>query len=220
MDQDKFTRLKYQTKDEWLTMRNNYLTGSDASCVIGLNPYKSNIDLWKEKVHGTKTPFTNNSLVEYGNKAEIPLRTLFKYSYPEYKVKHSNELLINKKYPFIAGSLDGELVEISTKRKGVWENKTAYISNAVAKEKWEDNKIPDKYYIQCLHYLLVTEYDFVILQVELRYEIDNKRWFVRKLYKFDKEEVQDDLDYLLKNELDFWRYVEIKKTPPLIIKDL
>jgi len=218
--EEKFTRIKYQSKDDWLKMRSQYLTGTDASAILGLNLHHTSIDVWEDKVHGKKKPFKTNNLVKYGSKAESSLRALFKLSYPEYKLKHTNELLVNNKHHFLAGSLDGELEEIATGKKGIWENKTAYISNSISKEKWENDKIPEQYYIQTLHYLLVTEYDFVVLQVELRYEIDGKRWFTRKIYRFEREEVKDDLDYLLQKEIEFWEYVRFKKRPALEIRDL
>lgn len=217
---EKFTRLKYHSKKEWLIMRKNYLTGTDASAILGLNLHTTSIDVWEDKVHGKKKSFKSNYLIKYGSKAESSLRSLFKLSYPEYNLKHTNELLVNNKYHFIAGSLDGELEEVSTGRKGVWENKTAFISNSLSKEKWENNKIPEQYYIQTLHYLLVTEFDFVVLQVELRYEINGKRWFTRKIYQFNKEEVKNDLDYLLQKEIEFWEYVRLNKRPALEIRDL
>lgn len=217
---EQFTRIKYQSKNDWLKMRSQYLTGTDASAIVGLNLHLTSLNVWEDKVLGKKKPFKSNDLVKYGSKAESSLRALFKLSYPEYKLKHTNELLVNNKYPFLAGSLDGELEEIATGRKGVWENKTAYISNSMSKEKWENNKIPEQYYTQTLHYLLVTGYDFVVLQVELRYEIDGKRWFNRKIYRFEREEVKDDLDYLLQEEKEFWECVRLKKRPALKIRDL
>ena len=35
------------------------------------------------------------------------------------------------------------------------------------REKWND-RIPDNYYIQCLHYLLATGWDFAILKAQLK----------------------------------------------------
>lgn len=43
------------TEKEWLEERKKGIGGSDAATILGLNPYKSNIDLWAEKT-GKKEP--------------------------------------------------------------------------------------------------------------------------------------------------------------------
>lgn len=37
--------------EEWLKARTK-IGGSDASAIMGMNPYKSNVELWKEKAYG------------------------------------------------------------------------------------------------------------------------------------------------------------------------
>ena len=39
-------------------------------------------------------------------------------------------------------------------------------------------------------------------------------------YRFDREDVQDDLDYLLAAERTFWRSVQDGAMPPLILPDI
>ena len=51
-------------------------------------------------------------------------------------------------------SLDGELVD-QDGRKGILEIKTTNILQSMQYEKWKD-RIPDNYYIQVLHYLLLA----------------------------------------------------------------
>ena len=46
------TRIQFGTFDQWLDARHG-IGGSDASAVIGKNPYKSNQDLWMEKTGRT-----------------------------------------------------------------------------------------------------------------------------------------------------------------------
>jgi Phage-related protein, predicted endonuclease len=38
-----------QTREEWLKCRCRGIGGSDAGAVIGVNKYKTNVDLWAEK---------------------------------------------------------------------------------------------------------------------------------------------------------------------------
>ena len=37
------------TREEWLEARKNGIGGSDAATILGLNPYKTTIELWEEK---------------------------------------------------------------------------------------------------------------------------------------------------------------------------
>lgn len=65
-------------RSEWLKNRKK-LGGSDAAAVIGQNPYKSNVELWKEKT-GQSVPedISEKPHVRYGTEAETFLRELFK----------------------------------------------------------------------------------------------------------------------------------------------
>lgn len=161
------TRIQFDSMEEWLVNRKG-IGGSDASAILGLNPYKTNQELWMEK-KGQMSPvdISGKSYVKYGNDAEPLLRALFALDYPEYKVEYyDNNMIINKKYPWAHASLDGELMDPDG-RRGILEIKTTNILQSMQWEKW-DNRIPDNYYIQVLHYLLVTEYDFVVLKAQLK----------------------------------------------------
>ena len=54
----------FGSADEWRKARTSYIGGSDAACIIGENPYKSNVDLYEEKT-GIKRPddLSNNAFV-------------------------------------------------------------------------------------------------------------------------------------------------------------
>ena len=42
-------RIFLSNRQEWLKARSGRIGGSDASAVIGLNPYLNNVDLWRIK---------------------------------------------------------------------------------------------------------------------------------------------------------------------------
>lgn len=222
MKNETFDRIPYKTKEEWLKLRNNYIGGSDASCILGENQYKSILELWNEKVGNGKkaTNFSNEmeDIIEYGTKAEEHLRELFKLTYKyKYKVSHSNDFLVSKNNKMFGGSLDGEILDLETNQMGVLEIKTARINNSIQSYSWK-NQIPQRYFIQGLHYLNITNYDFIIYCVELRYEIDNKVWFKRYDVRIDRKELVDDLKYLEEAVLSFWNdYVVPKKQPNAVI---
>lgn len=42
-------KFTFKSREEWLRARKNYIGGSDASAIVGRNPYMSNTDLWEIK---------------------------------------------------------------------------------------------------------------------------------------------------------------------------
>lgn len=207
------------THAEWLIERRKGIGGSDASAILGLNPYKTNVQLWEEKTgrRSEDESISNLACVKYGTAAEQHLRALFELDYPQYKVDYDEyRQYRNLIYPFIAGTLDGVLTDKTTATQGVLEIKTTEILSSMQREKWRDNHIPDNYYIQCLHYLLATGFDFVILKAQLKYQYGGNVRISVKHYQIEREEVKDDLDMLLKEEIEFWtEYVEKDKRPPI-----
>ena len=198
----------------------NGIGGSDASAVVGMNPYKTNIELFEEKT-GRRIPddISQKPYVVYGKNAEEHIRELFKLDYPEYHVEHHEyRILQSIRYPFMQASLDGELDDASGK-KGILEIKTTNILQSMQYEKWKD-RIPDNYYIQVLHYLLVTGYQFVVLRAHLRSDWGTDKRTTVKHYFIERDEVEDDLDMLLKEEIKFWKYVESGRKPPLILPEI
>lgn len=206
-------------RQEWLNNRNTMLGGSDASAVLGLNPYKNNVSVWQEKTGRITTEdISHKPYVRYGLDAEQYLTALFALDYPQYEVKANQDYTVirHPKYRFIAGTLDGMLVEKETDRRGVLEIKTTEILNSMHREKWNE-KIPDNYYIQVLHYLLATGWDFAVLKAQLKTVYGDDVRLNTRHYHIERAEVQEDLDYLLEQEVRFWEYVKKDIKPPLVL---
>ena len=64
------------------------------------------------------------------------------------------------------------------------------------------NGIPNHYYTQCLHYLIVTGYEFVWLRAKLKFVWDSNYQEIRDYY-FTRAEVIEDMKYLLNKEKSF-----------------
>lgn len=212
-------RIQFDSMEEWLVNRKG-IGGSDASAILGLNPYKTNQELWMEK-KGQMSPvdISGKSYVKYGNDAEPLLRALFALDYPEYKVEYyDNNMLTNNQYPWAHASLDGELVDLDG-RRGILEIKTTNILQSMQWQKW-DNQIPDNYYIQVLHYLLVTEYDFVVLKAQLKSVRDGEERLTTKHYHIEREEVLDDIEMLKNEEEKFWYSLQSGQEPGLLLPEI
>lgn len=205
--------------EEWLNNRFR-IGGSDASSVIGMNPWKTNVELWEEKT-GIRKPadISDKPYIQYGHQAEPLLRDMFKLDFPEYQVFYEeNNLFLNNKYPWGHFSADGWLLD-EKGRIGVLEIKTTEILQSMQKEKW-NKRLPDNYYIQLLHGLLIMEADFAVLKAQLKTVFDGVPYLQTKHYHIERSEVESDIQYLATKEEKFWRYVEQKKKPPLILPNI
>lgn len=213
------SRIQFSAFDEWLSARHG-IGGSDASAVLGLNPYKTNQELWMEKTGQRTAPdISDKDYVKYGHDAEPLLRGLFALDYPEYKVEYFGDNMIrNEKYPWAHASLDGELTD-QDGRKGILEIKTTNILQSMQREKWKD-QIPDNYYIQVLHYMLVTEYEFVELRAQLKSVWQGQIRSQTKDYHIERSDVEEDIEILIKEERRFWEMVEKKQRPALILPEI
>lgn len=224
MDIEAYANLYHcETRGEWLAARRNSIGSSDASAILGVCPWKTNEQLWEEKV-GIVIPdeVSDNPLVQYGTEAEKYLRGLFSLDYPQYLVLYSeNNLWRNRDNEFLHASLDGWLVEKDTGRYGVLEIKTATISSKAQKEKWNGDSIPQNYYIQVLHELLVTGFDFAYLKAQLKYTMDGEEPFLHtKHYHIERADVEADLDYLYEKELEFIHLLQRSERPNTLLPSI
>lgn len=212
--------IQLKNHDEWLKNRTR-IGGSEASAIIGMNPYMSNVDLWKIKTGQTEhEDISDKDFVKYGTEAEQHLRELFALDYPQYQVEYvDNNMWLNDKYSFAHASLDGWLIEKGTGRKGIFECKATNIINSTMKEKWND-RIPDNYYIQLLHYFMITEFEFAELKAQLKWKRENNVFLQTKHYHIERADVENDIQYLAEKELEFWRMVENRQTPSLLLPEL
>lgn len=223
-------------RKKWLKQRNKGIGGSDASAIVGANPYKSNVELWQEKT-GRKQPedISDKNFVQYGIKAEESLRHLFSLDYPEFAVIYKPfDMFYHPKYPFLFGSLDGRLEHIATGIKGIYEGKTTNILSSQHKEKWTDDNIPQNYYVQILHYMLVTGFDFAVINAQLKFIYPDNQTTpkitdftlpniqiktIRKI--FWKKDCLEDMNYLLEQEIKFWQEYVLKDIePPLVLPQI
>ena len=207
----------YKSREEWLESRKQFIGGSDASCILGLNKWKSNVELFREKMGiAEAADLSDNEAVAYGTKAEEFIRALFSIDHKEYTVEDvENNSWHNDKYPFAAASLDGTLTDESG-RKGILEIKTAIITNKVQSEKW-NNCIPDYYYCQLLHYFMVTEFDFAVLRARLRYEYPGNKFYTERDYYIERSECEEDIATLIEKEAAFYEQLITGQEPPRII---
>ena len=210
---NEFEFIKLNSREEWLKARETRIGGSEASSLIGINKYQSLRELWRKKKKGI-TEEIDNEAIRYGNALEPILREMFRVKHPTMDVQYEeNAILYSKKYEYMSYSPDGLIWDGA--RAGILEIKTSFIRNSEMSNEWKD-RIPDSYYIQILHGLICTGFEFVNLIAELRYIDGNSS--IRQ-YHIERLEVLDDIEYLLRKERENWeKYFLSNLEPPIIVK--
>lgn len=218
-----YTKETFNSKEEWLKARG--LGGSSASAILGKNPYMSILELYRAIVMPNKHPLVSqNESMKYGTKCEPHIRKLFAYDFKEIYRVHTpknNEMYRRIDKPYMTATLDGILFEKSTGKKGILEIKTHDIRNKKDYAEW-DGHLPDNYYIQVLHYLLVmNDCEFVELTAKLRffnYFGDGKKLTKSAFHYYyidrNDERIKKDLAFLEKKETEFWEENVLKKVMP------
>lgn len=212
--------LKPKNRDEWLAMRFHGIGGSDAGAVVGVNKYRDNILLWQEKT-GEFVPddISDKPAVKFGKEAEKSIRELFKLDYPEYEVDyHEFDMYVDDAHPFMFATLDGEITDKDGLR-GILEIKTTTILNKSQWLQWDD-KIPDSYYVQILHQLACTGWQFAILRAYIRYHKDGELRATVRDYRIERTDVEEDIQWLIEKEAAFWDCVKQKRKPNLILPQI
>lgn len=187
---------KMQDKAAWLDARKKGVGGSDASVIVGLNRWKSPFTLWLEKT-GQAEPesLEDNEYVYWGSVLEETVAREFTIRTGKKVVRRG--LLQHDTIPFLLASVDRLVVG---ENAGL-ECKTA---NGFAAREWDGDNIPDAYYVQCQHYMLVT---------------GAERWYIAALIGGNHyvlktiERNEDDIKALLTAETEFWRKVETREMP-------
>ncbi|MGN0983446.1 MAG: YqaJ viral recombinase family protein, partial [Gemmiger sp.] len=173
---------------------------------------------------------SGKACVRYGHDAEAPIRELFALDHPQYIVQYGGafDMVRSADHPWLFATLDGRLIERSTGRRGVYEGKTTEILRSQQLEKWTfrdergqiHGRVPDNYYVQLLHQLLATGWDFAVLNCRFKRAYPDGLRFETRSYRFDREDLADDLAFLLGAETAFWRCVQENTSPALILPEI
>ena len=204
------------THAEWLQERKNGIGASDAGAIIGVNPWKSNVELWAEKTGQREAEdISSKPYVQYGHDAEPHIRALFALDHPELTVSYESpyKIIRSDTHPFIFCTPDGELTDPEGNHGGL-EIKTTEIMNGGQWREWTD-RIPDQYYAQVLHQMLAADWQFVWLRALIKYTREGEKRAEMRDYHIGREEVEEDIKVLKSAEIEFWEHVKNGTCPPL-----
>jgi putative phage-type endonuclease len=187
--------------EQQLEQRRQGIGGSDAAAVVGLSRYKTPVDVYLQKL-GLAPDDEESEAAYWGNVLEAVVASEFVRINNEL-FKHSGDLIKSKKYPWMIANVD----RLLSHKNAVLECKTA---SAYKSGEWgEENtdEMPDEYLLQCAHYRIVTNCDYVALAVLIGGQ-------TYRQYKYEKNTTLEER--LIEKEYDFWHKNVLASEPPQI----
>ena len=100
----KMTPTGNLTREEWLQLRRNGIGGSDASVIMGKNPYRSILQLWEEKTGKLPVTDNGNEFTYWGNVMEPIIRKEF-MNRTGLKVRQKHAMIFHEEYPYLFAEL-------------------------------------------------------------------------------------------------------------------
>ena len=195
---------KHLPREEWLVVRKQGIGSSDAAAAVGLNPYKSQLELWLEKT-GRDTslpkldPQDEDSPAYWGNILE-PIVATHYTKRSGHRVRRVNAVLQHPdpKLAWMLANIDREV--IGAPEVQILECKTAGINGA---RLWKEG-VPEYVQLQVMHQLAVTgkqAADVAVLLGGQHLEV----------HRIERDESM--IARLIDLERLFWDYV-VSDTPP------
>lgn len=199
----KLVKTHELNREQWLTVRKGGIGSSDAAAAVGLNPYKSQLELWMEKTNRDGNlpqtdPNDETSPMYWGTLLE-PIVAAHYTKRTGNKVRRINAVLQHPNEPWMLANIDREVV--AAPRVQILECKTAGINGA---RLWKDG-VPEYVQLQVLHQLAVTGKQAADVAVL----IGGQDLQVHRIERDEKMIAQ-----LIELERRFWQFVELDQAPP------
>ncbi len=195
-----FAKTAKMDRIQWLMERRKGICGSDASIVLGINPYNSILYLWKEKTGELPIEENGNQYTYFGNVLEPVVKKEFTKR-TGLKVRAKNAILQSGEYPFMLADLDG-IVKDEHGELAIFEAKTA---SAYKEDVWKKG-VPEEYIAQVQHYFCVTGFKKAYVCAL----VGGNSFYYHEIYR-DEEYIKD----LVAKEKAFWDCIQKKILPAL-----
>ena len=190
------------TREEWLELRRNGIGGSDASVVMGKNPWRSIQQLWEDKTGKTPVQENSNEYTYWGNVMEGIIRKEF-MNRTGLKVRQKHFMMFHPRFPFMFADVDG-IVTDERGEKCIFEAKTV---SQYREDEWKDGKIPTEYMMQVQHYLAVCGMNKAYIAAL----IGGNKFVFTTIYRDDSL-----IEELIVKEKEFWEECVLTDTEPVV----
>lgn len=189
---------EYANDDDWHTLREKRIGGSDVGAILGVNPYKSIIDVYIDKTEGST--FKGNNATHWGHMLEGTIIKEFASRHKELQVFDAPFSIVDN---FLIANLDAVLRDKENGDFGVLEIKTTSLWN---KKEWEEDTIPQSYYAQVQHYLMLSGYKFAYVAVLIGGQ---------EYKEFKVERSEEDIALIREKATEFYKENILKQIPPM-----
>ncbi|MBU8976893.1 YqaJ viral recombinase family protein [Lysobacter sp. MMG2] len=188
-------------RDQWLEVRKGGIGSSDAAAAVGLNPYKSQLELWLEKTGRNDSTGDHQGMDDprfWGTLLEPYVAVAYQQK-TNRKVRRLNAVLQHPTMPFMLANIDREVV--GSPDVQILECKTA---GEFGSKLWKDG-VPEYVQLQVQHQLAVTgkpAADVAVLLCGQKLEI----------HRINRDD--EIIARLMVLESHFWGFVETDTPPP------
>lgn len=199
----KLIKTRDLDRDQWLTVRKGGIGSSDAAAAVGLNPYKSQLELWLEKTgrdgNLPKTDPNDESSPMYWGILLEPFVAAHYTKRTGNKVRRINAVLQHPIEPWMLANIDREVIGVPDVQ--ILECKTTGINGV---RLWKDG-VPEYVQLQVMHQLAVTgkqSADVAVLICGQELQV----------HRIERDETM--ISQLIELERQFWHFVELDQAPP------
>ncbi|WP_036019000.1 YqaJ viral recombinase family protein [Paraburkholderia mimosarum] len=191
------------SRTDWLQVRRTGIGGSDAAAAVGLNPYKSQLELWLEKTGRdaaltTPDPGDTTQPAYWGTLLE-PIVAAAYTQQTGNRVRKINAVLQHSTIPWMLANLDREVIGVPGVQ--ILECKTAGEFGA---RHWREG-VPEYVQLQVQHQLAVTgkaAADVAVLLCGQQLDV----------HRIERDDAL--IARLIPLEAQFWRHVQTDTAPP------
>lgn len=195
----KFPKIVAETEgmdyETWLTIRKNFIGGSEAAAVAGLSRYASPVTVYYDKISDEVSKIDSERM-EAGRRMEPLIAEWFAERTGKHVVKQPYF------YQHPVHTMMGANIDF-----GVYgENAIVECKNTTNDRDFADGLVPDEYWMQAQHYMAVTGAE--------------KTYLVYLLHGWKLEWIEimrndDVIETMIQRQTDFWNTHIIAKQPPI-----
>lgn len=184
-----------QGSDDWLAMRRQGIGASEASIVLGIDPYRDRQDLLDDKL-GRGKPFKTNPAMQLGTKFEGVARAL---SFFDLDIEFTPAVIHHPTLEWMFASLDGQCLLTKTICEIKYMGKKNF-------DMVGSSKGPLKHHFpQMQHQLAVTGYDRCVY---IPYTLTENKQEIDKIAYINIDRDDSYIDRLIQLEKEFWDEVK------------
>jgi putative phage-type endonuclease len=187
-----------QGTDEWKEFRKKGVGASDAGVILGVNPWKTPLQLYEEKL-GLRESYMTERMQRGNDLEDIALNEFIRKTDMLF---YKPPTMIHNKFPWLYASLDG----IDMEGKNIVEIKCP---GSRDHEEAKAGHLPEKYYPQLQHQMEVTNLDMAYY-----FSFDGSDGVILKVYRDDVY-----IQNMVAKEFLFWECLQSETPPQLLERD-